>query len=140
MKRFFIAILSIALFSGAATADINWITTNQITVHWDAVTTLENGDALPAGDVIRYLVYAVEYPDGDRSAPVVINDVDTTDAVITLSSEGKYIWGVRPVRFIEGELVSQGGISWSDDTTKTQDGGQIGIQHYIAPMSVGGLR
>jgi hypothetical protein len=48
--------LVIALAAGWASA-VEWKTTNQITIEWDAPTTLIDGAPIPTGAIIKYDIY-----------------------------------------------------------------------------------
>ncbi len=69
--------------------------TNQITIEWDAVTTLRNGDPIPAGDVISYQVSIAEDPQFPDQA---IGETGELYLDYILPSEGTFIIGVRTVR------------------------------------------
>jgi len=134
MKKLLIAsLMSIFLMVSTVWA-ITWHTANQITVAWDAVTTVT------APDILKYGVYTKMLP-GD--ATVFLGEQDGLSAVITFEIEGKYIIGVTSVRYVdvgtpeEKRLESE--INWSDENGEnTPD--PFGSSYYITPGPPKNLR
>ena len=108
---------------------VEWHTANQITVEWDAVTTVT------APDVLKYGVYTRMLPNAE---PVLLNEQDTTAVTITFEAEGKYIIGVSTIRYVnqgtpeEQRLESE--INWSD-TNGESTPNPFGSSYYITPES-----
>lgn len=113
-----------------------WYPANQATVAWDAVTKLSNGAAIPAGDVIQYVVYT-QLP--APALPVQVGTpVTAPQMVITFASEGKYLIGVKAQRVVSGVMVGEAAISWSNTDAATNSK-PWGIQHYFGPGIVTGI-
>ncbi|MCK4826476.1 hypothetical protein KA005_62620 [bacterium] len=119
-----------------------WHTVNQITVVWDAVTAMSNGDLIPATDIIEYKVYLSNtITDPDKTNPAEIGIASDVNYLITLVNEGKYFVGLRTVRKLSnGEVIGESVIGWSDDPAIVTDGKVFGIQHFLLPMVPTGLR
>ncbi|MHC4537465.1 MAG: hypothetical protein ACYS6K_26290, partial [Planctomycetota bacterium] len=110
MKKLLIACL-ILLFAFGAHA-LEWRSTNQATISWDPVTTLVNGDPIPATDLIRYRIYLKE---SGTTAELFVDEIGFSTYTITLSTEGKYIVGIQAVRYDSaGVEVGESEINWSD--------------------------
>jgi hypothetical protein len=122
---------------------IEWKAANQISIAWDAPTTLIDGQPIPADMVFKYDVYLSNADtDPDKANPVKLNAAPTAalEYVITLNAEGRYIPGVKALRFdAAGAQVSESEINWSDvngDMTPNP----FGLIHYLAPTAPGNLR
>lgn len=110
--------------AGIAYGQVRKVVPNQVTVGWDAVTTLQNGNPVPAGDLIKYEIYLADYPvaEADRENPAAHTLLGETDAVewlVTLQNEGNYAVGIRSIRYVDGDTVDpdkriENGFGWSD--------------------------
>jgi len=141
MKRFFSVIAILLIFTGIAFAQ-TWHTVNQATVEWDAVTALDNGDPLPAGDTIEYVVYlANAITDPNKDNPSEIETITATQSTITLNVEGSYFVGVKAVRKIaDGTNVGESEVAWSDDPQFVQGGETFGLRYFLPPAAPGNMR
>ena len=143
MKKWIVlfALLIMLVFATSAMAADSWKTANQITIAWDAVTTLGDGSALPAGNVIKYDVYfrLDGHTDaGTKATPVPIS---VTSSIVTFSTEGKYRLGVATLRYDSlGALLATSETAWSDVAASCQGGATFGVVFYLAPAKAGGLR
>jgi len=131
-------ILSVFLLAGAALA-IDWFPTNQKTIAWDPVITLEDGSSVPAGDTIKYNVYV---KDRSSSDVVFLGEVSETYALVTVSHEGFFYVGIETVRYLAdqsdpelGKLLSAN-IAWSNDPIYCQDGKIFGLRYHVPPGQV----
>jgi len=135
------AVLFLVLLAGVALAQ-TWHTANQATVAWDAVTTIDNGDPLPAGDTIEYVVYlsnAITDPNKDN--PVEVARTTDTSQLITLNVEGSYFVGCKAIRKIaDGTEVGESVVAWSDDPQYVLNGETFGLRYFLAPSAPGNLR
>ncbi|MGB2828564.1 MAG: hypothetical protein WBC50_10290 [Dehalococcoidales bacterium] len=137
MKTFLVIIGILFFFSGIAYGQ-TWYTANQVTVQWDAVTELSNGDPVPAGDIIRYKVWLKNAVTGGE--PVELAEIAELEYTITLNTEGKYFAGVSALRYTsENILLNESTISWSDVAECTAEG-PFGIQYFLPLKLPGGLR
>jgi len=116
----------------------NWHTANQFTVAWDAVTTLEDGTPVPANSTVSYKVYTK--PDGAPSPITEVASVTVLEATITLSTEGKYIIGIKAIRSVDAVQVSESTISWSDDSAVVSSAETFGVLYYLPPGAVRGVK
>ena len=134
-------ILTIALILFATIASAQtWHTTNQVTLAWDAVTTLSNGDPIPAVDTVRYQAY-VKFQDAAATPVAVGSEIDATQQVISFSTEGRYYLCVDAVRYITGEPEGQrSGLSCSHDGAVTQTGVPFGVKYFHKPTGPNRLR
>jgi hypothetical protein len=55
-----------------------------------------------------------------------------------MNVEGRYFLGVKAVRTVDGSVVSESAISWSDDAAATNSN-PFGVQFYKVPNPPGGL-
>lgn len=112
-----------------------WHTANQATIGWDAVTTIEGGAPLPAGDTIEYVVYlsnAITDPGKDN--PVEVATLTDLTQLITLNTEGRYFVGVKAVRKIQdGTEVGESEVSWSDNPQVVLNGDTFGLRYFLPP-------
>jgi hypothetical protein len=135
MKRAIaILLLSVLLFGGAASADVEtWATANQTTIGWDAViATVEDG-------AIQYGIYLVPANASDRTTAVEVMVTADLSAIITLPHQGKYIAGVRTLLFVDGERVAQSEVAWSDDPVSVLSGVTFGLRYFDPPGKAVGL-
>ncbi len=113
----FTIILSMPLLLG-----FTWYPIEQKTIAWEAVTTLSNGDPIPAGDVIKYDVFI---EDLNSSVQTNLGETDQTSYAITFPYDGEFRTGVRSIRYIDkngdgaidqldGGLNIKSTITWSD--------------------------
>lgn len=137
MKRYLI--LAIMLFAIPCFGQ-TWHTTNQVTLAWDAVTTLSTGDPIPAADTVKYQAY-VKFQDASATPVAVGSEVDATQQTISFSTEGRYYLCVDAVRYITGEAEGQrSGISCSHDGAVTASGAPFGVKYFHKPTGPNKLR
>ena len=111
--RLLIAIVfALVLFAGIASAQ-EWepVYCNQLTIGWNAVSTLANGDPIPAEDSVEYEVSLMKLPDGE---PVVLGRTATLNYVVTIPDEGEYIVAVAAVRLCADGTESVSELNWSN--------------------------
>lgn len=120
-----------------------WVTANQVTVTWDAVIAFENGDPIPATDIIGYGVYLVSEADTDKINHTHLGVTTDTIYTITLDEnlpEGKYFAGLKTIRKLaDGTHVAESVIGWTDNPDIVLDGKIFGLSHYFIPMMVNGI-
>lgn len=126
MKKCIVALtLVMALVISVAYAD--FMMANSMTIGWEAVTVLENGNAVPADDVISYNVYIVEATeDGVKLNPVLMGNTEDTTFLITLTEEGQYWVGLTTLR--NGAETEE--VAWSDNPVCVQNGSIFGIMFF----------
>jgi len=141
MKRLLIAILAMAVLFFAGTANaLDWHTANQSTVGWSEVTTLVNGDPIPAGNTITYQTYLVNaVTDPGKQNPADTGIVTTNEKIYTLGTEGKYYVGAQSLRNVDGEVLESSDIAWSDIAEFCLDGITFGLRYYLIPDNIEGL-
>ena len=117
-----------------------WHTANQASLAWDAVTTNTAGDVL-TGD-ITYSVYLVNATtDPNKANPALVAEgIVATGLTVTLGTEGRFLAGVRAVRSIDGEVVAESEMSWSDDPLVVLDGKTFGLRYFLPPGQAKKLR
>lgn len=121
----------LCLISSVASAQ-TWITANQLTVAWDAVSPIQ------PTDTVKYQVYLRQGTTGDGTAYGA--ETLATQQLITFSEEGRYFVGVKSVRYPLGETVGiSSTTSWSNVAEVTQ-AGPFGAVYYVAPPAPVGLR
>ena len=144
MKRILtlaVAILWAGFFIGTAQAQVqNWYPANQATVLWDPVTTLDGGGPIPAGNIIKYHLWAGIASDPAKANPIDLGSTDQTQMTLTFTTEGRYFVGVQTERWIAGALESTSVIGWTDDPSIVADGKTFGIKYYLPPGVAHGIR
>lgn len=143
MKNLFLVlVLSLFLVVPTITFGQTWVTTNQATVSWEAVTSLSDGTVIPATNTIKYVVYLSNATtDVDKTKPSEVGTVIDTTFVITLIDEGKYFVGLKTLRFADdGTLANESIIGWTDDPAIVKDGETFGIRYFLAPNPVTNVR
>jgi len=117
----------------------DWLTANQVTLSWEPVATLENGEPIPEGNVIKYEVFYVP-ENGDKSVGFILSgETLDTKYVITFGQEGNFVLGVRATRWINEQLRGKSKIVWTDDPAVMQDGKAHGVTFFHLPGNVHGL-
>ena len=135
--RKYLLIVGCLMIAGVLKAE-NWKTANSITVSWDAVQSMAEGD------VMKYQVYtSTNLVNPNLAAKAVGTEVVTTEQVVNFMSEGKYYLGVETVRYPAGEATGTGiksaNISWSNDVSVCKEG-TFGVIYYSLPKNAIGLR
>ncbi|MHC4644023.1 MAG: hypothetical protein ACYTBJ_00880 [Planctomycetota bacterium] len=150
MKRFnfFFCFLILLFFTVPAMA-LDWQTTNQSTIAWDAYVGTGN-----PGDEYRYNVYIKNQ--GDAVGTLVSQEQVATQFTATFTTEGFYIVGVSTVRFVDLDLngtydptvdvdengdpvIMESPINWSD-VNGVSTPNPFGIRYFVAPGQPAGLR
>lgn len=131
----FFVLAILLLFVPQCFAVDSWVTANQKTIGWDAVTTTA------PGGVISYKVYianAVTDPTKANAVEADGSPTSDTQFVVTLGTEGQYVIGVSTVLTI-GTEVLESKINWSDDPIGNAGGTTFGLQHFVivAPEGFG---
>jgi len=114
-KLLLLGALLLALSSTPAQGQ-QWVTANQATIAWDAVTDSIDGTPLPAGEKIRFIVYLSNADtDPNKTNPAEIATTEAKQHVVTLNVEGRFFVGVRSERFRidNGAILSSSVIAWS---------------------------
>ena len=118
-----------------------WITANQITIEWDAVTTLDNGDPIPAGDQIVYDVFVYNFKGSAMTQ--VVTDGLLTSVTITFNIEGRYSAGVRVKRIVDAgtpdEEILESPVNWSN-VNGVYTPNPFGLRYFINPSMPINLR
>lgn len=142
MKKLFVLLVVGFLFFGASEvwAQSFWFYANQKELGWDAVTQLEDGRVIPAGDLVQYSVYRCLLPDVGKLNAVKLGSTSDVKYLLTFIEEGRFIVGVAAERVQGGEVVSSSKIAWSDDPNFAFQGRTFGVIYFISPKTTGGLR
>ncbi|MCK5217867.1 MAG: hypothetical protein KAJ93_08760 [Methanosarcinales archaeon] len=140
MKKLIITLFAFLLLAGTAFAD-DWYSANQATVRWNAVTTLINGNLVPEGDLVTYVLYLKSVQTGSE---IEVDTVVVTEYLFTFTNEGDYHVGIKAVRTVPamGELPErtfESAIGWSSDPLIAKDGNTFGVSYYLQPSGVSGL-
>ena len=132
MRRLLI-ILAIILLPTTVLAQ-SWYTANQVTVGWDAVPPIAQGD------VIKYQVYTRIGTSGDGAK--VGSEITASQLAITFTIEGRYFIGVKTIRYPQGETVGvpSATTSWSNDPLVCAAAGPFGVQFFALPGGIRGLK
>ena len=111
-----------------------WYTANQVTIGWDAVAKLQTTD-----QANKYQVYSRN--DLISNGSPVGGEITATQLLVTLSVEGKYYFGVKTIRYPQGETtgIPSVGTAWSNVAADTNNS-PFGVMYFVAPGFPGGLR
>ncbi len=123
------------LFLTPAYAVDQWNTANQVTLAWDPPTTLQDGSPIPADSTLKYRVY-LKTSKGMQAVALT----DQPQSSITFSEEGDYLLGVEVIRMVNGEIVGQSDLIWSDDPKYTLNGKTFGVRYFSPPGPVMNLK
>ena len=110
MKKLLAVLIGLLLMAGVASAQWTPVHTNQITVIWLEVTTLENGDPIPAGDSVAYEVFTRKLPDGTQQS---IGRTTELTSTITIPDEGEWAVGIAAIRLCADGSETITEINWS---------------------------
>lgn len=142
MKRIVILMLFLLMIASFVHAEIHWYVGRNFTVAWDPVTVLEDGNSIPDGSAIKYVVMISDYlGDPDKLNPQEYTGTYNTQFNVEISEEGHYLVGVKAQRVIVDleEIVTESEVSWSDDPLCVQDGIVFGRRYYLPPGAVKGI-
>ena len=134
MKKILLAIVLSLLLIGPAIAQ-EWYTANQITVAWDASDGSTVDPVIPQNEISYYVYLSNFMTDQNKENPTRIGETGETQFVITLADSGQYMVGVSAIRTVEGEVVGESEITWSDTSDPP-----FGIRFYGAPPAPTSLR
>jgi hypothetical protein len=132
-----LCIVAFVVFSFASLAGAQeWHTANQVTIGWDKSDGSTVDPPIPQNEISYRLYLANAITDANKTNPAKIaDDVKTLTYTVTLGTPGKYFVGVSAIRTVEGEIVGESEIAWSDTANPP-----FGVQMFIAPPAPGGLR
>ena len=117
------------------TTGFTWKSANQAKVAWNPVKTLENGDAVPDGDTVKYIVYIKD----ESGKTDTVREISSTQITIDFTVEDKYRIGVSAVRYRGSKFLSESNISWSDVEAATSNN-PFGFTSYQKPAKPKGLK
>jgi hypothetical protein len=132
MRKLFL-IMIILLFVTPAAAQ-TWQTANQVTLAWDPVAKVQ------PTDTIKYQVYMRQ--DLVSNGTAIGVPVETAQATVTFTVEGRYYLGVETLRFVTGETepVRSTTKAWSNDAAACGPDGPFGVKFFVLPGAAKGLR
>ena len=135
MKKLLVMLFVFAVLGLTFTANaVVWKTANQVTIAWDANPFNVEGGAIPA-DQIKYVVYIYNaITDPNHENAVEMEPIAETQQLITLGVEGKYLFGVKAVRIVDGENVGESTIVWSNVPPA-----DFGAQFFLPPAAPTGF-
>lgn len=147
VRRLFLATISVfVIFSftfSTVAWSIEWVTANQATVMWDAITADIDGDPIPAGTHVEYEVWlSNKNTDPNKTNPTKITDPPITaiELTITLNQKGAYVVGVKALHIEDSTSaqLAESVFAWSDnpadcaDTDGDGTGNDFGIRFFAA--------
>ena len=141
MKKLLIVFTMILLVASGSALAQSWKTANQSTVSWDAVTLTADDTPIAEGEITYRVWLANATTDPAKANPVVAGEgIAATSYTITLGVEGRFFAGVQAVRTVDGEVVGESEMSWSDDPLVTTDGKTFGLRYFLPPGQAKKLR
>ena len=119
-----------------------WVTANQATVTWDAVTKLSNNSTISETNNIKYEIYLSNIiTDADRSNPVQVGTTNATSYTVTMTTQGKFFVGLRTVlEDANGTFLNKSVIGWTDDPAIVHEGRIFGLRYYFPPLPPTGVQ
>jgi hypothetical protein len=133
MKKLLIALIlcfTLLSLSSIGACEV-WYTANQKTFSWEAVTKLEDGSPIPSGSTIKYQPYIKLSTATEGTA--YQGEITELSKTITFTVEGAYYLGVKTIRYVGTEKVSESAISWSNDPLVCFGGVPFGVNYYQSP-------
>lgn len=129
-QLFFLLILLLPL---VVFAQVQWITANQVTIAWDAVTTKDDGTPLGPTDTVIYGIYIRDVKTAVEAKVIEVPGITYTH---TFTAEGRYHMGVTAIRGIDNGdgtiTVTESSINWSDvDGVYTPN--PFALKYFINP-------
>ena len=104
--------------------------TNQITIAWDAVTTLATGDPwVSIGDSIAYDVVIKKLPAGTEQ---MIGRTSNLQMTITIPAQGEWAVGLRAVRIFPDGTEVPSATTWSTESAGTPNPFSV---MYVIPLA-----
>ena len=138
MKKIIMGIIGLLMmFWGVAWADDIWYPANMCVIGWYPITTLDNGNPLPAGDLIDYNIYLKVEHTGEAAFQFQTSGVT---CVLTIPYDTQCRVGIQAVRTpLNTTEEVLGIISWSDNPDVCIDNNTFGLYTYSRPGQVDGL-
>jgi hypothetical protein len=128
LHRIFLALICIGLLSACFTT--KWVKSNNVTVAWDAPTSLEDGTTISKDLELRYNVYIDRDTDNthdDKELLTAEPIAETKYTIASIEHKGKYFIGIQTLayRVKDGELYGDPNVSriaWSSNKADTESG------------------
>lgn len=110
---------------------VTWHVSNEFNVGLNVPTELGNGDPIPPGDVLEYVILSATPQITDVKKVISTRD---TNVKITLPKEGRFIFGIKVLRYTVAEdgtetLVAGSRVLWSDSPENGPE--PWGVQFYF---------
>ena len=140
MKKLFIIVLFAAMIvvPGLSLGQ-TWYNTNQATLLWGAVVTLDEDIPLPAGETMYYHAYLKKGSADSVPIKVSSDPFEALEYTFTFEEEGKYFMGVSAVRVLEGEEY-ESPVAWSHNEIDCRNNEAFGILYIVTPAKPFDLR
>lgn len=137
MKKFSLVLVLVAIVLSFLTvnahAQFNWVTANQGTFEWDAITVDGEGDPFLPGTHVEYTSYYVNsLADPIKANPIAVEQTTMTQSVVTFPGKGRYWVGVTAhlVDDGSGEILETSQFAWSDVPDDCLNGETFGFQIF----------
>jgi hypothetical protein len=130
-------------FATTAHAQFNWVTANQGTFQWDAITVDGDGDPFPAGTHVEYQsVYVNSLADPNKDNPILVEQTTLTQSTVTFPGKGRFWVGAKAVLIDDGsgEIVKESTFAWSDVPENCLNGVVFGFQLFADIVFPGNMR
>lgn len=134
MKKLSVLVLSfLILFPVIAGAQaITWYNETTKTMAWDPVAKVATSD-----DANRYQV--MWRTDLVSTGSTVGNPITATQLALTIPPDVKYYFGVKALRYVGGNRVSESATAWSSDPAATANS-PFGFDTIRSPLSPSAIR
>ena len=136
MKKLTIPLVLLLTASLAHADTISWRLADQVKIAWDETTQMANGDPVPADGEITYEIVIAGV---DKAKTKVLWTGSENSATVTIPEYGRYLFGVKGMLTIDGEIVAESEYSWSDNPEAVSDG-LFGVLFYAPLESITGLK
>ncbi len=107
-----------------------WVTSNNVTIKWDATTKLVDDSLIPSDQVLRYNVYIDVDTDKTHDDKILKTEkpiAETSYTIPTIEHKGHYFIGIQALTYKikDGEIYGKpkmSKISWSSSKSSTKKG------------------
>jgi len=151
MKKVLILTIALVLMMvSVASAQFNWVPTNQGTFQWDAVVADGDGDPFPSGTHVEYEVFYVNsFVDPAKATPIVFERTTSLQSTVTFPGKGRYWVGTQALLIDDtsGEVLQRSQeadgtpkFAWSDNPADCLNGETFGFQLFGLVPAPGSMR
>ena len=143
MLSFLVVLIVLFMTITPASAQFNWVTANQGTFMWDAITVDGDGDPFLPGTHVEYTSYYVNsLADPIKANPIAVEQTTMIQSTVTFPGKGRFWVGVTGhlVDDSSGELLATSQFAWSDVPGDCMNDETFGFQIFALMPTPGNMR